>query len=48
MKKTYAIIGILTLTAFLCVKVALNANRVHRVRAWLGLDAPISSGDVTK
>ena len=39
-KITIAIMSLMVLAAFLCVKVATNANRMQRVKDWLGLDAP--------
>ena len=37
---TIAIITLMALAAVLCMKVATNANRMQRVKTWLGLDAP--------
>ena len=39
-KITIAIMALLVSATFLCMKVATNANRMQRVKAWLGLDAP--------
>ena len=39
-KITIAIMSLMVLAAVLCMKVATNANRMQRVKTWLGLDAP--------
>ena len=39
-KSTIAIMALMAIAAVLCMKVATNANRMQRVKAWLGLDAP--------
>lgn len=39
-KSTIAIMALIALAAFLCMIVATNANRMQRVKTWLGLDAP--------
>jgi len=39
-KSTIAIMALMAIAAVLCMKVATNANRMQRVKVWLGLDAP--------
>ena len=42
-KSTIAIMALMAIAAVLCMKVATNANRMQRVKAWLGLVAPPSA-----